>query len=127
MPADPLGDDLFLPAEPEILAARQGFPDAQIDLAGTAILRRPGLPTCGWYGTKVSVERGSFALVNRGGPLEDLIGDRLKLTYKGRCVFVYCFGSEELLYDIHITRRTFAALELLAVERIDVIVEVVAR
>jgi hypothetical protein len=119
-------EELLLPAEPEILAARQGYTDAQEDLFGTPIERRPGLPSCGWYGTSVSAERGSFALVNRGGPLEDLIGDRLKLTYGDCSTFVYVFGSDDLDYDIHITRRAFAALELLAVERIDLIVEVVA-
>jgi hypothetical protein len=118
-------DEVVLPAEPEILAARQGFADAQRDLAGVAVERMPGLPSCGWYGTAVSAERGSFALVNRGGPLEALIGDRLKLTYGDCSVYVYCFGSEDLDWDIHITRRAFAALELLAVDRIALIVEIV--
>lgn len=119
-------DEVILPAEPEILAARQGFTDAQEALVGTPISREAGLPSCGWYGTAVSSERGSFALVNRGGPLEGLVGERLKLTWAERSVYVYVFGSEDLDWDIHITRRAFAALELLAVDRIDLIVEVVA-
>lgn len=117
----------FLPNEPEILDARQGFTDAQAALDGTTVERRAGLFTCGWYGTDVSRERGSFGLVNRGGPLEDLVGDRIRLTVGPDSVLVYVVASAVLDHDIHITRRSFAAVSLLAVDRIDVLVEVVAR
>lgn len=119
-------DQVFLPSEPEVLAARLGYPDAQVELAGTPYWRATGLPGVGWYGTDVSAETGSFGLVNIGGPLESLIGDRLKLTYRGRSAFVYVFGSDYLIEDLHITRRAFAALELLAVGRIGCIVEAVS-
>jgi hypothetical protein len=112
--------------ELEILDARQGFSDAQAALADTAIERLSGLYGCGWYGTNTSRERGSFGLVNRGGPLEELVGDRVKLTAGDYSVNVYLFGSEALDHDIHITRRAFAAVSLLAVDRIDVIVEVLS-
>lgn len=112
--------------EKEILDGRKGFPDAQSALAGARLELRAGLPNCGWYGTSISTERGSFALVNRGGPLEDLVGDRLRITEpnSGRQVIVYCFATEQLDYDIHLTRRAYAALSLLAVDRIAVQVEV---
>lgn len=116
----------LLPSEPEILSARKGWQDAQAELAGQVIIRNPTLIGCGWYGTAISRERGAFALVNRTGALTDLVGDRLRLTHNDRSIYVYCFGTDDLDYDIHITRRSFAALELLAVERIDVTVEVVS-
>lgn len=118
--------DTFLPSEPEILDARQGFPDAQAALGSGVLDAVSGLYGCGWYGTSVSRERGSFALVNRDGPLESIIGDRVKLTSGDHSTFVYVIGSADLDWDIHITRRSFAALSLLAVDRIDVTVEVVS-
>ncbi|MET0604180.1 MAG: hypothetical protein ABW167_19505 [Baekduia sp.] len=113
-------------SEPEILQARQGFPDAQASLDGARLSLLDGLYGLGWYGSSLSRERGSFALVNRGGPLEDLVGDRLRLTdpQTGRSVVVYAFASEGLDHDIHVTRRAYAAVSLLAVDRIDVTVEV---
>jgi hypothetical protein len=42
-------------------------------------------------------------------------------------VIVYVFGSApDLDWDIHLMRRPFAALSLLSVDRIDVMVEVLA-
>jgi hypothetical protein len=113
-------------SEPEIIDARQGFPDAQAALAGARLEQLTSLYGCGWYGSATSRERGSFALVNRGGPLEDLVGDRVRLTEYagGRSVIVYVIASENALdYDIHLTRRAYAAVSLLAVDRIDVFVE----
>lgn len=123
---------LELPSEPEIMHARRSFRDAQAALDGGAIETLPGPTraapwTCGWYGSSISGERGSFALVNKGGPLDPLlIGDRLRLTFGRRSVVVYCYSAENLDWDIHITRRSFAALEFLAVERIGVAIEVLS-
>jgi hypothetical protein len=119
-------EDPFLPSEPEVLSARQGFFDAQAELAGTPVERKLGLLTCGWYGTALSQERGSFVLVNQDGPLADAVGERLRLTYRTRSVYVYCFGADSLDWDLHVTRRVYTALELLCVDKIDVIVEIVA-
>lgn len=118
-------DSPFLPSEPEILAARLGFEDAQAALGGPTTERKVGMYELGWYGTSVSRETGSFALVNREGPLADLIGDVVKVRSERREVFAYVFGSEWLDYDMHITRALFARLDLLAFEKIDVVVEVV--
>lgn len=117
----------FYPNEPEILDARLGFADAQAALADAPLERLTGLYGCGWYGTSVSRERGSFGLVNVGGSLEDLVGDRVRITARDKSVIVYIVGSYALEHDIHITRRSYAAVTLLAVDRIDVTVEVLAR
>jgi hypothetical protein len=119
----------MLPNEPEILLARRAFPDAQAALTGVVAAERNTRNTLGWYGTTFHEERGSFAIVREDGPLADLVGDRLRLRYgKATPVFVYCIGAREIAdgYDIVVPRRVFAALELLAVDRIDVIVEVLA-
>jgi hypothetical protein len=114
-----------LPNEPEVLDARQCFADAQRSLEGVTEARIGAFHTCGWYGTEVNDERGSFALVDEAGPLADLIGDRLRIRYDRREVYVYCFGSTDLPVDVAITRRAFARLDLLAKDEINVIVEVV--
>lgn len=117
----------MLPPEPEVLDARQGFPDAQQDLAGPPLETVAGFHSCGWYGTTLNDERGCFAVVGDEGPLAELIGDRLLLRYGLRSIYVYCFASApDLEQDIVITRRAFAALDLLARESIDVLIEVIA-
>ena len=115
----------MLPNEPEVLLARQSFSDAQWSFSGLGE-RFGTYYTCGWYGTELNDERGCFALVDDTGPLADLIGDRLRLRYDQRAVFVYCFGSTELPHDVAITRRAFAALALLSLDEIRLIVEVVS-
>lgn len=118
--------DAFFPNEPEILAARRPFPDAQAALEGGTLELRETLFSCGWYGSSISRERGCFALVNDTGGLSDLIGDRVRLMSGTRSVIVYVVGGGTFDYDIHLMRRAYAALSLLAVERIDVTVEVLA-
>jgi hypothetical protein len=116
----------MLPNEPEILSARQAFLDAQAALEGTG--RTPAEPTgffpCRWYGSSFHTDRGSYAVVKTDGELGDLVGDRLRLVYGKRSVIVYVFASADVEAEIVITRRSFAALELLAVNEIDVLVEV---
>lgn len=120
------------PSEPTILDARKAFPDAQVALNGGTIERLPGPNrtspwTCGWYGARISGERGSFALVQKNGALDPLlIGDRIRVNYKTRSVVVYVVSSETLEHDIHLSRRAFAALALLATESLDVSLEVLA-
>ena len=113
--------------EPEILAARQGYLDAQADLMGGVFSRDPGTTyTCGWFGTSVMSERGFFALVNEDGPLTDLIGDRLRVIVGGRSVYVYVLTSAVLPQDLCLARRPFAALAQLAVSELDVSIEVIS-
>lgn len=116
---------MALPNEPEIMDARLAYPDAQRALAGNIEEVSVTFNTLGWYDTKFHPERGCFAIVREDGPLVDLVGDRLHIRYGDKTVNVYCFTAREIEdgQDIVITRRSFAALELLAVDRIDVIVE----
>ena len=117
----------MLPNEPEIIDARKSFLDAQGALGGVAAERMNDTYVCGWFGTGLVEDRGSFAVVDEAGPLAELIGDRLRVIHGQRTVVVYCFGSTDLDTDLAIARRAFAAIELLAVEEITVEVEVLAR
>lgn len=118
----------FLPSEPEILEARRSFPDAQSALDdGVGEKVADGPFALGWYGTSVSRERGAFAVVADRGLLSDLIGDRVRIVYDTASVVAYVFGGAVFdTCDIAVTRRAFAALELLVVERIDVEIEVLS-
>lgn len=117
---------MALPPEREVLIARKAFPDAQVELSGVSAPYSGGPYALGWFGTRIVDERGAFAVVSEGGPLEDLIGEIVLLRYGQRSVFVYCVGASDIAdYDIGVTRRAFAALAVLAKEEIAVLIEVV--
>jgi hypothetical protein len=126
---------MIYPDEPEVRDARKPFIDAQAALDGVPVERLVGDWTCEWYGTRISRERGSFCLLNSDGPLAARVGDKLRLTYEdpqsgdARAVNVYAVQTIALGEsgpNLAITRRAFAALQLLAMERIAVTVEVLS-
>lgn len=111
------------PAE-SVLDGRQAFLDAQAAFAGTVIPL--GFFTVSWYGTAVSDERGSFGVVDPTMGLADAVGEIVRVTYGSRGVSVYVIGSQDGLgTDLGITRRSYMALGLLAVEPITATVGVV--
>lgn len=118
----------MLPNEPEIIDAKLAFPDAQRALAGVPEPGTAVRSTVGWYGTSLHPDRGCFAIVREDGPLADLVGDRLRVTYNDKSVTVYCIGARTIDSgeDIVITRRSWAAVELLSMDRIVAVVDVVA-
>lgn len=114
----------MLPAEPTVLLARQAFPDAQAAMFGA--LGPAGVYTVGWYGSTVNDERGSFAVVNALGPLADLVGDFVNVSYEGRDVNVYVIGAQASLPDdLDMTRRAFMQIGFLAREPISAAVAVI--
>lgn len=110
--------------------ARLGWEDAQRLLLSAVVPTPTYQATASWHGTVVDPNRGSFAVVRAGGPLAGLVGERLKLTTVGnnqRTCFVYVFQAVSALeQDISLARRAFAALELLAIDTVDVKIEVMA-
>jgi hypothetical protein len=83
-------------------------------LAGTARSGRAG-----WHGPSVDPERGAFAIARTGGPFEDLVGERLKITRKigsvQRSVYVYCHDEQEWPdnvtdEDLSLTGRAWLAI-----------------
>lgn len=103
--------------------ARYAFPSAQsIFLPAPTAAEYIG--TCGWHGWSFDPERGSFAVVREDGPMADLVGERLKVTYGEQSVAVYCHTSGDTVEDISLSRRLFMALAPAATTELDVVVEV---
>lgn len=96
--------------EPDIVFARGGFSDVQDTLMQYSTRRLDGLFTCGWYGTAIQPERGSFCIVNANGDLANQIGNYLSVTYGGLSTALYCVETRQIPYDIAITRRAFLDL-----------------
>jgi hypothetical protein len=115
----------LLPASPpEILDARRPFEQAQRFLDGAILRSVTDFYTCGWYGTTLHPDLGCYGIVQAEGDLADLVGDRVRVIYNRRSVIVYVFASYDIPYDIAITRRAYAALELLSEEELSVRFEV---
>lgn len=116
------------PTELEIMYGRRAFPVAQQLLAGLGTPQRTLSPvTIGWHDTSLSDESGSFCVVDAAGDQLELIGEVLSFTaLNEREVFAYCLGSAGLPdgIDISVSRRVFLGLGLLALESLQVVVEV---
>lgn len=118
-------------AEERIYAALP-WPEAQAKLSEPGLTtERPRAASCGWHGTGLDPERGSFGIVARDGPLAGLVGERLAIsrrdTAEARTVYVYVHAdSDTLTEELSLTRRAFMGLGDLALEDVPVVVEVVA-
>jgi hypothetical protein len=120
-PIDPaLVDDEYIGTLP--------FAEAQATFATRGPLGGSArLATCGWHGSDFDPNLGSFAVVQRGGKLDDLLGERIKVTAgPGRAVYAYVIDTLDTLDDLSLTRRCFMALAPPATTALDVLVEVVA-
>lgn len=116
------------PPEQEVIIARKGWLDAQIELGGVSRPFSGEVYMAGWVDTRIAEERGAFAIVDQAGPLAGLVGDILRIVNRDRNGFVYCVGATDLSaqeYDIALTRSAWARIAPLAEEEIAVVVEVV--
>jgi len=110
--------------ELEVRLARLPFPGAQAALAGPSE-RRVAVPVpVAWHSTEAHPERGCFAVLRRGGPYEDLLGQTLLLAHRQRAVYVYAVNLGDVTADISISRRSFLALARLSHSSINCRVEV---
>lgn len=117
----------MLPPETAVLDARQAFLDAQASPSFAGQVTSLGFFSVSWYGTAVSDERGSFGIVDPAMDLADAVGEVVEVDYNSRSVRVYVIGSQGGLgTDLGITRRSYLALELLAIEPITATVGVVS-
>lgn len=118
----------MLPNEPEVIASRLGFPDAQAALDGVTVERRTTSASLGWFGTALVDERGSLCMVSADSPFADLVGDRLRLRVgpRRRSVVVYVFGRADLPdgWDLAVSRRSFLAVARLTQDPVSAVVEV---
>lgn len=86
----------------------------------------------GWHGNKLDDGQASFAVVDSGGPLADLVGRVVKVsldqTITAREVWAFCHASYALDPgdDLSLSRRLFLALAPLNTESVPVTVEVIA-
>lgn len=110
--------------EPEILIGRRAFDMAQSLLAAEPETRLPQRVPVGWYDTTTDPEVGSFAVVQRGGDYEDLVGETLKITVREKSVFVYVIGARGVPHQIHLARRAFFALDRLSLDSLNAVVEI---
>ena len=102
--------------------------------AGAPITGSRVTATVGWHGSGTDVEKGANAIVRTGGPLEDLVGERLKVTRRigtlERATYVYCHDEadfpDEVADDLSLSRRAFRDLGALWHDDLVVTVEVLA-
>jgi hypothetical protein len=89
----------------------------------------------GWHGATTDPEQGANAIVRSDGPLAELVGERLRITYRrgtlARSVAVYVhdeqdFPPEVADEDISLARDAFMRLAPLATNSLPVEVAVVA-
>jgi hypothetical protein len=109
----------------EELAAR-GWHSSQLALRGNIESASDRTVTAEWHGTSLDERRGAFALVREGGPLEELVGERVRVTRRSREAYVYIVGStDDMDEDLSLTRRAWMALADAAEESIDLRLQVV--
>lgn len=114
---------MTVPHEPEVLAGRRAFPEAQRLLDGPTLRSADDLRNAGWHGTLTHPEAGAFAVVRRD--LEDYVGEVIRVTYGSRSCVVYVVAARDVPQELSLTRRAFMALSPLWRERIRVQAEVV--
>lgn len=119
-----------LPQETDIWYARLGFPTAQAVLgAGVPLRGSQRRATLGWHGTATDAERGSFALVRRDGPLEELVGERVRITVllpagEEILAYAYVLAPADIAEDVSVPRRLFLELAALSSDEVPVLLEV---
>lgn len=108
--------------EPELLIIERAFPEAQALLASTPseIL---GSLVVGWHDTVLSRWTGAAAVVRRGGPLEERVGEIIRVSTDFGSAVVYVVGTADVERDLSLARRAFLAVCPLAEEEILMSVE----
>jgi hypothetical protein len=105
------------PAETDLYLANLGFQSAQSALSGVGDPRTKQRAYATWHGTFLDPEPqgASLAIVQSGGPLSGLVGERIKVTSASqRSVVVYVHRETDLDLDdetqISLSRRAWQAL-----------------
>lgn len=87
------------------------YADAQVVLGRTPPLAATALTAqVGWHGTSVDPVRGASAVVRSDGPLTDLVGERVKVSYNERSVVAHVREERDILEDMSLARRLFLGL-----------------
>lgn len=101
----------------EEIAARRAFPRSQALLAAAVFEVVASAVEVGWHGSSLS-ESGAFAVVRRGGPFEELVGEVLRVATETDAVFVVALESADVTEDLSLARRPFFELGRLSAESI---------
>lgn len=125
-----------VPDETDMYYSRLPLAEAQaIFGAGGPQARTKVTSTTTWHSTFQDPETGSNALVRDGGPLMDLIGERIKVSTIGtavqRSVYAYVHDvfpadRSDSMADLSLTRLLFSRLGALGGGDLDVAIEIVA-
>jgi hypothetical protein len=112
---------------PEVTVGRRAFPMAQQLFMGQPT-STPAQMVVGWYDSSVHPESGSFALVQTGAGLDDLIGEIIGVTFNRRTVYAYVLQAATLpdAQMLALARRAYAGLYRLSLEQITAAVAPVA-
>lgn len=106
--------------------AAYGWNTAQLMLAGSVESGSQRATSVEWHHTSLEGHEGSFALVRAGGPLEELVGDVVRVTFGNESVYVYVIDAEDDLdADLSLARRAFMQLANLASDEKQMTLEVV--
>lgn len=120
------------PDETDLYLANLGYPTAQATLGNVdADVRTKRRVYGAWHGTFLDPQPqgASVAIVQTGGDLSDLVGERVKVTSGGRSTVVYIHRETDLDLDddtqISLSRRAWQAISPLADDTLLVTVEVI--
>lgn len=124
------------PAIEDLELSRLPWDLAQRVLGATGALRNSRVSaTAGWHSTSLDAETGAVAIVRTGGPLEDLVGERVRVTRRvgtlARSVAVFVvdeqdFPDELQDEDLSLSKTAFLRLAPWNTEALGVVVEVLA-
>lgn len=100
--------------------------------AGATLRGTRRIAVAGWFGTTFDPHVGSVCLVRAGGPLADLVGERLLVSRRGgvpRSVAVYAtdvpdFPDDLAGEDLLLSARAFLALDNPGLDDLEVTVEI---
>lgn len=114
--------------EEEILYGKRAFSKTQELFEGSPVsvfFSNPKKAT--WYGTDVNPHRGAFCVVKEGEGLEDLVGEFLRILYRGRTINVYCLEeTPDIDQPIALSRRAWNQIERLTKTEISIYARVLA-
>lgn len=117
----------------DLLLSRLPWDLTQRVFTSTAPLRNSKTAaTAGWHSTALDPEKGAVAIVRTGGPLEDLVGERIRVTRRVGVIersvslFVHdelAFPDELLSEDLSLSKTAFLRLAPWSTDELPVVVD----
>lgn len=113
---DVVDADTFTQYEAETILAHRSFATAQgwmalftnVETIFTSV-------SVNWHDTNVDVNDGSFAVVQTGSRLADLVGEIVRIAVGTRSVYAYVVSESTVIpTEVTLTKRAFLALGLWA-------------